>query len=279
MARELSLWLVGALSFVVLLSARELGGLARRWHDRRRGGEDSEREEFSMTSVLGLLALLIGFTFSLSLLRYEERRELVIREANAIGTTWLRYGLLDAPDRDRLRTLLQRYVEARVAFGRAETPAEEAAAYQQTATLQQQLWASTTTALAPVRTTVLAGLVLQPLNESIDIAGTRKAHREAHIPSRLLRLLLEFGVVAAAMIGYQRRRYRTASTLILLLFTLAGTLILDLDRPSSGGITEPQTPMLDLQRSLGPPPSMPPPIADVSRLRLSEGMPAFAFAR
>ena len=63
------------------------------------------------------------------------------------------------------------------------------------------------------------------------------------------------------MIGYQRQRYRTASTLILMLFTLAGTLILDLDRPVSGGITEPQTPMLDLQRSLAPPLPAAPPIA------------------
>jgi len=63
------------------------------------------------------------------------------------------------------------------------------------------------------------------------------------------------------MIGYQRQRFRTASTLILMLFTLAGTLILDLDRPVSGGITEPQTPMLDLQRSLAPSSPSSPPIA------------------
>ena len=261
MAREVSLWLLGVLSFALLLTARELGSLARRWHDRRRPGSDSEREDFSMTSVLGLLALLIGFTFSLALLRYEERRELVIQEANAIGTTWLRYGLLDAGDRDRLRTLMRRYVDARVAFGRSDTPTEEAAANQQSATLQQQLWNDSTATLARVRTTVLAALILQPLNESIDLAGARKANREANIPTRLLRLLLEFGLVAAAMIGYQRQRYRTASTLILMLFTLAGTLILDLDRPVSGGITEPQTPMLDLQRSLAPPLPAAPPIA------------------
>ena len=263
MAREVSLWVLGAVSFVLLLAARELGGLVRRWYDRKRPHHDDEREEFSMTSVLVLLALLIGFTFSLALLRYEERRELVIQEANAIGTTWLRYGVLDAPDRDRLRALLHSYVDARVAFGQARTTGELVAAERNTAELQQHLWDATTAALAPVRTTMLAALILQPLNEAIDLAGARKAHREANIPTRLLRLLLEFGLVASAMIGYQRRHYRTASTLILLLFTLAGTLILDLDRPSSGGITEPQAPMLDLQRSLGP--SGAPPLADTVR--------------
>lgn len=260
--QELSLWSVGALCLGLLLGARELGSVLRRWHDRRRGVDDSELEEFSMTSVLGLLALLIGFTFSLALQRYEQRRDLVIEEANAIGTTWLRYGVLDAGERDRLRALLRQYVDARVAYGVAHTPRQEADANDRTSFLQQQLWSGTSTAVAPVRTTVLAALVLAPLNESIDLAGARKAHREASVPVRLLRVLLAYALVAAGMIGYQRRQFRTASTVILLLFTLAGTVILDLDRPTTGGILEPQTPMLDLQRSLAPPAvSTSPPIA------------------
>ena len=253
MTRALSLWMLGALCFGMLLLAREAGTLLRRWHDRRRGHDDSEREEFSMTSVLGLLALLIGFTFSLALLRYEERRELVIQEANAIGTTWLRYGLLDPEPRDRLRALLRDYVDARIAFVDAGTLEQEAAANTRTATLQQQLWEQTAAAVAPARTTMLAAMMVQPLNETIDLAGTSKAHREAEIPMRLLRILLEYACVAAAMIGYQRGGYRTASTLVLLLFILAGTLILDLDQPTRGGIRVPQTPLIDLQRSLAPP--------------------------
>lgn len=254
MGRELSLWMLGAVCFVLLIGARELGSLVRRWHDRRRPIDDSEREEFSMTSVLGLLALLIGFTFSLALQRFEARRELVIQEANAIGTTWLRYGLLEPGDRDRLRGLLRTYVDARVDSGTARTADEDASADRRSANLQQQLWDGTTGAVAPVRTTMLAALVLAPLNDSIDLAGARKAHREASVPARLLRVLLMYGLVAAGMIGYQRRQFRTASTVILLLFALAGTLILDLDRPATGGITVPQGPMLDLQRSLAPSP-------------------------
>lgn len=260
--QELSLWSIGALCLALLLGMRELGSALRRWHDRRRGVDDSELEEFSMTSVLGLLALLIGFTFSLALQRYEARRELVIQEANAIGTTWLRCDTLDAGDRDRLRTLLRQYVDVRVAYGEARTPRQEADANDRTAFLQAQLWTATTRAVAPARATVLAALVLAPLNDSIDLAGARKAHREASVPDRLLRVLLAYGLVAAGMIGYQRRRFRTATTMILLLFTLAGTVILDLDRPTTGGIREPQAPMLDLQRSLAlPAASASPPLA------------------
>ena len=257
MASELQLWVIGGACFVLLLCARELGSLLRRWHDARRAEEHTSEEEFSMTSVLGLLALLIGFTFSLALQRYETRRELVILEANAIGTTWLRMDLLEAAQRDPLRALLRRYVEARVGVGMARTADEQAAANRRSDLLQQRLWDATIAALAPARNTATSVLVLATLNDAIDQAGARKAAREASVPARLLRVLLVYGLVAAGMIGYQRSHFRAASTMILLLFTLAGTLILDLDRPATGGITVPQQPMLDLQRSIRPPPAAP----------------------
>lgn len=266
MLREWSLWATGALCLALLIAAREVGSALRRWHDRRRGEDDRELEEFSMSSVLGLLALLIGFTFSLALQRYELRRDLVIQEANALGTTWLRLALLDAGDQARLRPLMRSYVDARIAFGAAGNADEIAAANRRTDAVQQRLWQDAAVALAPARSTVLAALVLGPLNESIDLAGARKAQRDASIPARLLRVLLGYALVSAAMIGYQRGRFRAASTVILLLFTLAGTVILDLDRPTTGGILEPQTPMLDLQRSIAPP-ALPhsPPLAGSAR--------------
>ena len=218
-----------------------------------------------MTSVLGLLALLIGFTFSLALQRYEVRRELVIQEANAIGTTWLRMDLFDPAQRDPLRALLRRYVDVRVAAGMARTRDAQAAANRNSEMLQQQLWDGTIAALAPVKTTAMAVPVLATLNEAIDLAAARKAAREASVPMRLLRVLLLYGLVAAGTIGYQRRHFRAASTVILLLFVLAGTLILDLDRPTTGGITVPQQPMLDLQRSIRSPASAPPALAGTRR--------------
>lgn len=72
--------------------------------------------------MLGLLALLIGFTFSLALGRYDERRSLVLHEANALGTTWLRTDLLDTSDAKGVRTVLRRYIDARVDFANAKPP-------------------------------------------------------------------------------------------------------------------------------------------------------------
>ena len=125
--------LLGLIFFAGLLVAREIGYYLRR---RSIGsGPDKDSEAFAMTSVLGLLALLIGFTFSIALSRYESRRELVVKEANAIGTTWLRMQLLDAGDRARMEALLRRYVDARVAFGTAKGPDAELAQYQRTVDL------------------------------------------------------------------------------------------------------------------------------------------------
>ncbi len=87
---------------------------------RHPGSQDTDT--FSLSAVLGLLALLIGFTFSLALQRYDARRELVIAEANALGTTWLRSDLLEPAPRQQLRQVLRRYVANRVAFGAAPTP-------------------------------------------------------------------------------------------------------------------------------------------------------------
>ena len=120
------LWLLAALIFTALSAAREAGHLLSK---RRKGssatGDAEGGDGFTMTSVLGLLALLIAFSFSLSLQRYDARRELVISEANALGTTWLRTGLLDEADRTRLQALLREYVDIRVEFGAASTPEQE----------------------------------------------------------------------------------------------------------------------------------------------------------
>jgi hypothetical protein len=250
------LWLLGLLLFVGLTVAREIGhGLGERRRARLgQAGESQLDDGFTMTSVLGLLALLIAFTFSLTMQRYDSRRELVIDEANALGTTWLRTQLLDEGDRNRLQGLLRRYVDLRMEFGLADTPAAELTAYRRTEAMQQEIWAALMQAVAPHRTTPLAVMLVTTTNESIDLAASRMAAREAHTPPRLLRIMLIYALISAATIGYHKGRYRIATTVFFMLLTLAATLIADLDRPASGGIRVSQQPMIDLQRSIAAPP-------------------------
>jgi len=257
------LWLVTVSFFAVLMLSREVGIWFH--HRRRRSAtiapvddddkEDKADDAFAMSSVLGLLALLIGFTFSLSLSRYDARRELVVKEANAIGTTWLRTGLLAPADGERMREVLRRYVDARIAFGEAKTSDAELAEYRRTAALQDELWAAMTAGIAPIRDTPRASLVVTTTNDSIDLAAERLASRQAHIPTRILRMLLLFSILAAGLVGYERASQRKATTLLLLLFSLAVGLVLDLDLPSTGATNVPQTPMIDLKQSMAAPPA------------------------
>lgn len=244
------LWLVSILFLAGLIVAREAGKYLR---DRRGPqAKDDSDDTFAMTSILGLLALLIGFTFSIALSRYDARRELVVKEANAIGTTWLRVQLLDEASRPRVEDILRRYVDARVAFGAARGADDEVARYAQTAKLQTELWNAMVAATAPFKDTPRASLVLSTTNDSIDLAAERFATRQAHIPNRILRMLAVFSLLAAGMVGYQRGTQRTATTLLFVLLTLAVTLVLDLDRPSTGITNVPQSPMLELRESMRP---------------------------
>ena len=243
------LWLLAAVFFAGLLVAREIGYFLRRRHGGPDDGKDSEA--FAMTSVLGLLALLIGFTFSIALSRYEARRELVVKEANAIGTTWLRMQLLDAGDRVRMEALLRRYVDARIAFGSAAGPEDEVQRYQQTVVLQDELWTALVAVTAPFRDTPRASLLVTTTNESIDLAAERFAARQAHIPARIMRMLVMFAWLGAALVGYERGGQRKTTTLLFLLLTLAASLVVDLDRPSTGLVNVPQDPMLELRASMG----------------------------
>jgi hypothetical protein len=245
------LWLLALMFFAGMLVARELGRLARR-HYGGRNDKAQDDDAFAMTSVLGLLALLIGFTFSIALSRYESRRELVVHEANAIGTTWLRTQLLDPGDRERMEGLLRRYVDARIAYGAAGSPKEELERHALTTALQDELWTSLMAVIAPFHDTPRAALLVTTTNEAIDLAAERFATRQAHIPARIMRMLVLFALLSAGLVGYERGHQRKTTTLLFALLTLAATLVVDLDRPSTGLVNVPQEPMLELRTSIEP---------------------------
>lgn len=243
---EMAPWMLAAVFFASLLIAREFG----RWIRARRFPNATENGVFATTSALGLLALLIGFTFSIALQRHETRRELVVREANALGTLWLRTDLLDGEPRDRVRKTLRAYLDARIAYGEAETRAAEVRMQATTSQLQSRLWSDVVAATASFRDTPRAASIVSVTNESIDLAGERFANREAHVPPRILRMLWLFSIVAAGLVGFERGSQRNSTTLLFFLLALAVALVLDLDRPTGGTTRVSQQPMLDLKTTL-----------------------------
>jgi len=216
--------LVGVLILAVLLAGTEAGYRGHGWLKRRRGDavEAPGGPDYLLSAVLGLLALLLGFTFSLALNRYEARRDLVLQEANAIGTTWLRAELLDAPDRSAMLPLLRDYADARRAWSEGDAKAGDMA---RTTMLQRRLWAATGAALRTDSLPQLSRAVMDSMNQSFDLATARAVARSTHLPDRVFHILLLYALLSAVMLGYMiaahGKPHRVATGLLLVVLTLA----------------------------------------------------------
>lgn len=258
---QTSLLLIGILLFAAMSASAALGVAmrGRRPQGATAKGEsgkaaddaESGQEGYIVSAVLGLLALLMGFTFSLAVDRFDTRRHLVLEEANAIGTAYLRAQLLSEPHRTRMTQLLVRYTDNRLALGKAK-PGQASQLLATNDALLTDIWAATSAAFETIKTLNFSGAYLNSVNALIDLDESRKAARAARVPPEVFAVLLIYLVVTAGVLGYvlRGRRGQFAAAFLLGLLTLSLLLILDIDRPVLGGISESQRPMEDLQRSL-----------------------------
>lgn len=241
--------LLGVGVFVLLGLGVLLGRAGCLWLRRRRGVAEDDGQNHLLSAVMGLLALLLGFTFSLALSRYEDRRALVVQEANAIGTTWLRVQLLEEPNRAAMSQLMRAYLDARIAWSEADN-----GALAPSEALQARLWTAMGQAVRTDPSAQLSRATMDAMNQSFDLAGERAAEREAHVPGRVLGTLMLYAALSMVMLGYTLAaaggRHWIATGLVLVLLTLALVLILDLDRPRSGGVQVSQQPLIALRASL-----------------------------
>ncbi len=242
-----------ALLLLVLLTAGFFGGrllhiglTSRHKKVRRNAGF----EGFVVSAVLGLLALLLGFTFSLATQRFEERRQLVVADANAIGTAYLRVQLLDPPHRERLSDLIRSHLENELDRANAGFPTTGPLIAQDNEVLTQ-IWAATLAALDSPRETPFAFVLTAAMNNMIDLDASRKAAHLARVPSRVFAILWIYLLSAAILLGYEvgKGGGTLVACLVLLLMTAAFLLILDIDRPGAGRIRESQEPMEQLRDS------------------------------
>ncbi len=248
--------LAGLVSFLLgtMLFATFAGHVMRRLMNRRqKEGQDHEhgQEGYLVGSILGTLALLMAFSFSMALNRYEERRHLVIQEANAIGTSYLRAQLLDEPHRTRLSALLVSYTDNRIALGTGK----HAGLDRQLAIndeLLTQIWAAVVAARDSANTHGITTPVLTTFNEVIDLDTERKVARQVRVPAPVLLLLYGFLILIAGLLGYvlEERRARLGALALFVLLSLYMGIVADLNRPTSGYVQESQEPMLMLQRTL-----------------------------
>ena len=206
-------------------------------------------------SLLGFLALMIGFTFLMALTRFETRREGVLNEANAIGTAALRARLLPKSHRAETLKLLREYAQIRVEYiplGRSF--AELPDAIDRSNKIQEALWQRVKAVSVDNHNMVPTGLFILALNDVIDSQGKRLAALRNYIPHVVWLSLFGMTAVACGFAGYASGLdpLRTRLPLFLTAFLICGVIfvILDLDRPNVGFITISQQPMIDTVESL-----------------------------
>jgi hypothetical protein len=225
-----------------------------RYSDR---SDESDKTHFGalQSSVLVLLALLLGFTFLMAVSRFDTRKALVLDEANAIGTTFLRSKLLPAAQRDAAPALLRAYVAASLAFYNAGIDrALLDAANAEASRIQDQLWALAAVAAAQDQRSVTTGLFIQSLNDVIDIREKRQVALDNHVPEAVIYLLLVVWGAALGLLAYgcglARRRRLPSNALFALLIAIVLTTILDIDRPRRGLIKVSQDSLVRLKATL-----------------------------
>jgi hypothetical protein len=226
--------LLFALSFVLLWLCAWMGWffLARRW------ALDKEiRENFGyiLGASLTLLGLIIGFSFSMATSRYDQRKNCEEQEANAIGTEYLRAGLLPAADAAKVRALLKNYLDARIHFYQSGDEEQTRRINAGTAQLQTSLWTSVTAPAA--QPTSMVALAVSGMNDVLNSQGYTQAAWWNRIPTAAWSLMGIIAVVCNLLVGFGLQGARTGAKLLPvlpLLNAVAFMLIADIDTPSRG---------------------------------------------
>ncbi len=239
-------------SLLVMWLAAQLG-LAL---PRRKENLEGSREDFGviLAATLTLLGLIIGFTFSMAIARYDQRKNLEEEEANAIGTEYVRADLLPAAEGARVRTLLQQYLDQRLVFYSVknihmyELPEINA----KTAQLQDDLWKAVAVpgAANPNQVTALA---VSGMNDVLNSQGYTQAAWWNRIPVAAWILMASIAFFCNLLIGYGSHQPRKPLLFVLpLLVALSFLLIADIDSPRGGVIRLKPQNLVSLSQSMRP---------------------------
>jgi hypothetical protein len=223
-----------------------LGTLACLEAGYRLGSRNSQNRELAHEGIAGLdaavfalLGLLLGFSFGGGTSRLESRRQLIIQEANAIGTAYLRLDTLAAADQPEMRHFFREYLDTRLRVYQ-KLPDLDAAERElaEAAKIQQRIWSQAVTVSRAEQTQTAARLLLPALNEMIDVTTSRTVALYTHIPTLIFALLVIVALLSGLIAGYAMAKRRSRSWLHMIVYALviAVTIyaVLDLDDPRSG---------------------------------------------
>lgn len=207
---------------------------------KRRQLDEDERSDLGviLTAVLTLLALIIGFTFSMSISRYNQRKDDEANEANAIGTEFTRAGLLPEPDAARVRMLLRGYLTQRIRFYRTRDAQKLREIGASTAQLQADLW-STIENVASALPTPITALAVSGMNDVFNSQCYTQAAWWNRIPIAAWILMIVIAVCCNFLIGYTERRLTVITKrlcVIPVVVSISMFLIAEVDSPNGGVI-------------------------------------------
>lgn len=241
--------LVFVLSFLALALSAQIGDTLR---TRVRPLKEEERDDFGIVlgAILTLLGLLIGFTFSMAMSRYDQRENDEEAEANAIGTEYVRADLLPVGDAARVRELLKKYLDQRVLFYTIRDQQKLAKVNSDTAEVQEELW-SAVRAGAAAQPTPLAALTLSGMNDVLNSQGYTQAAWWNRIPIAAWGLMMFIALCSTLLIGYgARHRARRTFLIVPIAVSISLFLIADLDSPRGGAIRVAPQNLSNLSQSL-----------------------------
>ncbi len=251
--------LITAVLFVLIMLFNEVGFRIGRFVQDRTDKEVKTLTGSLQASVLGLLALLLGFSFSMAMQRYDSRSQAVIDEANAIGTAMLRIELLPEKYQQQVATSFEKYLDLRVAIATIDlTEREKRDAYnKQTSDVQRQLWSLAVSAADEDPRPVTTGAFINSLNGAIDSQGKRNALLQMHVPEPVLLLLFIVFISSGGILGYSTglsgKRIVAPTAFVSFLIAMIVFIIIDLDRPKRGLIQVNQAVMFELKESTARP--------------------------
>jgi hypothetical protein len=251
---EADLLVLYPVTIALIAGAAEFGA----WLGRRHSASASNETDIGTLTgaALGLLALLLGFSFSLALSRFDARRTLVLEEANAIGSTANFALMLPQTAQKPILDLLRDYTNVRIGLGVPHDPAKLERDIARSLDLQAKLWQQAVAVTATAPQSLSAYRFVASLNEVNNIHESRLSALRYHVPGAVMFVLIGISMVAMGFTGYhaggQENRGRVATLIMSLMVAVVIMLIVDLDQPARGLIEVPARALVDTAQGFPP---------------------------
>ena len=250
----LPIWLLFVVTAALVVLAVEIGFRLGKLV-RSRSSEERESPVSAIAgAILGLLAFMLAFTFSIASDRYDTKKGLVREEANVLRAAWQRSDFLQQPAQEKTKALLRSYLDNRIAFAQALDPAKAETSINDATRIQHEIWATGVLSAKtdPFMNSDIGAMYLDSINQMADLQALRvNQGLQARIPTGIWFVLFALLVLGMIAVGYQtaiaESRRSRVTTVLAISFSLVIALIAALDHPLSRFISIPQTPLVSLQ--------------------------------